>query len=319
MQFPYHPNARGFSDFYEFCSGHWGHYFSPMLERNGEIVEGEGFIIDDLTNQAMEFIKRNREQPFFISSLQHSAFPMQVPDQNWEQFKDKEIKPDPSRTNSRPENINHTRAALAMTQNIDQNVGRVLDCLEQLDLTEDTIVIYFSDNGPNGPRFNGGMRGRKGTTFEGGLSSLSNSLPKKIQGGSVVKQVGGAIDLLPTLVDFASIEYEPRKAIDGVSLASVLEDHNSVLPDRLLFSAWKNKASVRNNRFRLQRDGQLYDLDSDREELVDVAKLYPKIAEELHASLNRWLDETQSSNEVDPESRPITLRASRRECHSITC
>ena len=198
---------------------------------------------------------------------------MQVPDQNWEQFKDKEIKPDPSRTNSRPENINHTRAALAMTQNIDQNVGRVLDCLEQLDLTEDTIVIYFSDNGPNGPRFNGGMRGRKGTTFEGGLRvPFLIRYPKKIQGASVVKQVGGAIDLLPTLVDFASIEYEPRKAIDGVSLASVLEDHTSVLPDRLLFSAWKNKASVRNNRFRLQRDGQLYDLDSDREELVDVAR-----------------------------------------------
>ena len=134
-----------------------------MLERNGEIVEGKGFIIDDLTNQAMEFIKRNREQPFFVYlpyNTPHS--PMQVPDQNWEQFKDKEIKPDPSRTNSRPENINHTRAALAMTQNIDQNVGRVLDCLEQLDLTEDTIVIYFSDNGPNGPRFNGGMRVEKG-------------------------------------------------------------------------------------------------------------------------------------------------------------
>ena len=309
MQFPYHPNARGFSDFYGFCSGHWGHYFSPMLERNGEIIEGEGFIIDDLTNQAMEFIKRNREQPFFVYlpyNTPHS--PMQVPDQNWEQFKDKEIKPDPSRTNSRPENINHTRAALAMTQNIDQNVGRVLDCLEQLDLTEDTIVIYFSDNGPNGPRFNGGMRGRKGTTFEGGLRvPFLIRYPKKIQGGSVVKQVGGAIDLLPTLVDFASIEYEPRKAIDGVSLAPVLEDHTSVLPDRLLFSAWKNKASVRNNRFRLQRDGQLYDLDSDREELVDVAKVYPKIAEELHASLNHWLDETQSSNEVDPASRPITL------------
>ena len=85
----------------------------------------------------------------------------------------------------------------------------------------------------------------------------------------------------------------------------MLEDHNSVLPDRLLFSAWKNKASVRNNRFRLQRDGQLYDLDSDREELVDVAKLYPKIARA--SCFFESLVGRDSVNNGGPESRPITL------------
>ena len=66
MQPPYHPNARGFDDFYGFCSGHWGNYHSPMLEHNGEIVQGEGFIIDDLTNQGLDFINRNKERPFFL-------------------------------------------------------------------------------------------------------------------------------------------------------------------------------------------------------------------------------------------------------------
>ena len=56
MQYPYHPNARGFELFYGFCSGHWGHYWSPMLERNGEIVQGQGFIIDDLTESAIDFM-----------------------------------------------------------------------------------------------------------------------------------------------------------------------------------------------------------------------------------------------------------------------
>jgi len=56
MQYPYHPNARGFDDFYGFCSGHWGNYFDPMLEHNQELVTGEGFLIDDLTNHGIKFI-----------------------------------------------------------------------------------------------------------------------------------------------------------------------------------------------------------------------------------------------------------------------
>ena len=54
MQYPYHPNGRGFDEFYGFCSGHWGNYFSPMLEHNGEIVNGEGFVVDEFTDKAMD-------------------------------------------------------------------------------------------------------------------------------------------------------------------------------------------------------------------------------------------------------------------------
>ncbi len=75
MQYPYHPNARGFDDYYGFCSGHWGNYFSPMLEHNGEIVKGEGFIVDDLTSRAIEFIDEHRDQPFFVYlAAQHAPF-----------------------------------------------------------------------------------------------------------------------------------------------------------------------------------------------------------------------------------------------------
>ena len=66
MQAPYHPNTRGFEDFYGFCSGHWGNYFNPVLEKNGELVKGKGFIIDDLTNHGIEFMKRNKDNPFFL-------------------------------------------------------------------------------------------------------------------------------------------------------------------------------------------------------------------------------------------------------------
>ena len=65
----------------------------------------------------------------------------------------------------------HVRAALAMCENVDYNVGRILRRLEELQLDNDTIVIYFCDNGPNGWRWNGGMKGRKGSTDEGGVRS----------------------------------------------------------------------------------------------------------------------------------------------------
>ena len=68
MQYPYHPNARGFDDFYGFCSGHWGNYFSPMLEHNGEIVKGDGFLPDDLTNKALSFIESNKIIRSFCTS-----------------------------------------------------------------------------------------------------------------------------------------------------------------------------------------------------------------------------------------------------------
>jgi arylsulfatase A-like enzyme len=92
MQFPYHPNARGFDDFYGFCSGHWGDYFSPQLEHNGKLVEGKGFIIDDLTDHAIRYIENNKERPFFLYlpyNTPHSA--MQVPDRWWDKFKDKKL------------------------------------------------------------------------------------------------------------------------------------------------------------------------------------------------------------------------------------
>ena len=92
MQAPYHPNSRGFEDFYGFCSGHWGNYFNPVLEKNGELVKGTGFITDDLTNHGIEFIKKNKDNPFFLYlpfNTPHS--PMQVPDKFWNKFKDKEL------------------------------------------------------------------------------------------------------------------------------------------------------------------------------------------------------------------------------------
>ena len=141
MQYPYHPNGRGFDEYYGFTSGHWGHYFDPLLEHNGALVRGSGFCVDDFTNKAMKFIESSvkQDQPFFAYlpyNTPHS--PMQVPDRFWKKFDGIELglrNRDPNK-----ENVQHTRAALAMCENVDWNVGRLLKKLERLGVDDNTIL-----------------------------------------------------------------------------------------------------------------------------------------------------------------------------------
>ncbi|QDV66110.1 arylsulfatase [Crateriforma conspicua] len=322
MQAPYHPNSRGFDDFYGFCSGHWGNYHSPMLEHNGRLVDGHGFIVDDLTNHAIDFIRQSGDQPFFVYlpyNTPHS--PMQAPDEYWQQYRNRDITSDPDPNNAKQENKDFTRAALAMVANIDDNVGRVLKCLDEQGVADDTIVIYFSDNGPNKARWNVGLRGHKGSVNEGGLRSpCTIRYPAKINAGTEVTQVTGAIDLMPTLMQMAGISEQDRQRfaakhdgmnahkIDGVSQVAVLTgDSPQSSDDRLLFSWWKNKASVRSNQYRYHSTGQLFDIQSDPVEDVDLAQQLPQVASELSDALRRATESTVASNTIDPESRPFII------------
>ena len=164
MQYPYHPLGRGFDYFYGFCSGHWGHYYNALMERNGKLVKGKGFCVDDFTSEAMKFIDRSvkEEKPFFAYvpyNTPHS--PMQVPDRWWNKFKDKKLEEMMRHRTPSKEDRLHLLAALAMCENIDWNVGRVLKKLDQLKVADDTIVVFFHDNGPNGNRWNGDMEGKR--------------------------------------------------------------------------------------------------------------------------------------------------------------
>ena len=288
MQWPYHPNARGFDEFYGFCSGHWGHYFSPQLEHNGKLVRGKGFIIDDLTDHALKFIEQNRDRPFFCYlpyNTPHS--PMQVPDRFFEKFDGAELgmrHRDPAK-----ENLPHTRAALAMCENIDANVGRILKSLETLHLADDTIVIYFSDNGPNGWRWNAGMRGKKGSTDEGGVRSPCFARwPGHIEPGTKIPQIAGAIDLLPTLADMAGIQIVGDKPLDGVSVKPLLLGAARDWPDRMIFSHWRGNVSVRTQRYRLDSKGKLYDMAADPGQDRDVSKEHPDVTRRLSQAAEQW-------------------------------
>lgn len=315
-QWPYHPNARGFGEYYGFCSGHWGDYFSPPLEHNGDLVRGKGFIIDDLTDHAMAFIEANRGGPFFCYApfnTPHS--PMQVPDPYWDRFRSAEVKL--RATDPKSEDLDTTRAALAMCENIDWNVGRILDKLDGLGLSDNTIVLYFSDNGPNTARFNGGMKGRKGSTDEGGVRSpLLIRWPGKIRPESRVRTIAGAIDLLPTLAELADVPLGPGpsasgqagqpKPLDGISQASLLLGKTQEAADRMIFSHWAGKVSVRTNRHRLDTAGKLYDMHADPGQTRDISKEDSQTAERLSQAVRQWRRDVLSELSPD-DGRPFTV------------
>ncbi|HEX4132425.1 MAG TPA: sulfatase-like hydrolase/transferase [Pirellulales bacterium] len=305
-QWPYHPNARGFADYYGFPSGHWGDYFSPPLEHNGQIVRGNGFIIDDLTDHAMAFIEAHRAKPFFCYlPLNTPHSPMQVPDRFWDKFRDAELKlrdVDPPK-----EDVDFTRAALAMCENVDWNVGRLLAKLDELKLADNTIVVYFCDNGPNSNRWNGGMRGRKGSTDEGGVRSpLLMRWPGHIPAGTKVPQIAAAIDLLPTLAELTAVPVTAKKPLDGTSVAPLVLGQSTNWPDRLIFSHWNGKVSVRSQQHRLDSDGRLYDLAADPGQANDIAGEQPDAAARLRTAALEWRSDVLSELNTDDE-RPFPV------------
>ena len=306
-QYPYHPNARGFDEFYGFGSGHWANYFSPMLDHNGDIVKGNGYLTNDLTERAMAYIEEHRNTPFFVYlALNTPHSPMQVPDRWWDKYK--EMESTQEFFEKERENVEHTRAAYAMCENIDWNVGRLLKKLDELKLGSNTIVLYFNDNGPNGRRWNGGMLGRKGSIDEGGVrSALFMRWPGRIEPGTTVPQISAGFDLLPTLADLAGVETSGTKPLDGISLKPLLMRNSDAWPERTFFHFKGGQVSVRTQRFRLDAKGQLFDMVKDGGQQSPINNSMPEVVDELKAKAERWLQETLVEYGKDFDKRPFIV------------
>lgn len=315
-QWPYHPMARGFDEYFGHTSGHWGEYFDAPLEHNGKMIKTEGYIVDVCTDRALDFIERNHTRPFLCYvpfTTPHS--PWAVPEKDWARFKNKPITQ--TATNPDQENADHTRCALAMIENQDWNVGRILAKLAQHGLAENTIVFFFSDNGPNSFRWTGGMKGRKGSTDEGGIRAPGFiRWPAKIPAGQTVLPIAGAIDLLPTLTSLAGVKRVGNKPLDGRDLSPLLFKPDSAWPDRMIVSTWSNNISIRTQRHRLDAQGELFDMKNDPGQTTPITAREPAIAAELKAAAQAWREEVLgdrpgkagkrvAGNSVDP--RPLTV------------
>jgi arylsulfatase A-like enzyme len=288
-QWPYHPRARGFDEYFGHTSGHWGEYFDAPLEHDGKIVRTRGYIVDACTDRALDFIGRHRDGPFFCYvpfTTPHS--PWAAPAENWARFRDLDIRQRGAA--GAGETVDETRCVLAMLENQDHNVGRVLAKLKESGLEENTIVVYFSDNGPNSVRWNGGMKGRKGSTDEGGIRSTGLvRWPGRIPAGTTVREVAGAIDLLPTLVSLAGIPRAGDRPLDGRDLSPLLRGGAGTdWPDRMLFSHWNGQVSARDRRFRRDAAGALFDLVADPGQTRDVSAAVPEEAARFRDAVEGW-------------------------------
>lgn len=297
QQYPYHPNGRGFEEFVGYCCGHWSHYFDSTIEHNGVEFRSSGYLTDVLTDHAIRFIEDNREHPFFCYvPLNTPHSPFQVPDAYFDRFRGHGL---PLRaTRPEEEDLEATRAALAMCENIDWNVGRLVDCLETLGLTQNTIVVYLSDNGPNTWRWNGMMAGRKGSSDEGGVRSpCSITWPAQIRPGTVIDRIAGAIDLLPTLSECCGVDMSATQPLDGRSLFPLLTGRmdSSDWPDRRLFARETNArtvTSVRTQEFRAGgRSGGLFRLAEDIGQQHDLAHDLPEVRDGLLKEIETWAAE----------------------------
>jgi arylsulfatase A-like enzyme len=309
MQYPYHPNGRGFDEFYGFCSGHWGNYFDPMLEHNGRIVKGEGFCVDDFTTKALAFMAESvgKGRPFFAYvpyNTPHS--PMQVPHRFWKRFSERPLRLKNQQKKENPRQALHKRCALAMCENLDWNVGRVLERLDELGVAENTIIVWFHDNGPNGTRWNGGMKGRKGSTDEGGVRSpLYLRWPARINPGTRIPHISSVRDLLPTLCELCDVPLEEGKTLNGVSLKPLLLGASEDWPDRILINQWKGRTSARSQRFRLDCNGKLFDMVGDPGQRKPVNERHPDALRELSARVKAHRDEHLQSYFED--DRPFVI------------
>lgn len=222
--------------------------------------------------------------------------PMQVPDKYWNKFKNIDLTqkgtlsktPDDKYSGNNNKDENHSKAALAMCENIDWNVGRIIQTLESLKIFENTIIIYLSDNGPNGHRWNGGMKGIKGSTDEGGTRSPMIISWKGNIEGKKVNTIASGIDLLPTLINLTGIKTKPKNKLDGLNLRELIYQEDVTWPDRYIYSYWRGKLSLRSQEFRLDNKNQLYNMKEDPNQLHNVSSTYKETFDVMKKAKIKW-------------------------------
>jgi arylsulfatase A-like enzyme len=307
---PNHPNGQGFEEFFGFCAGHWTNYFDTPLEHNGRMEPTNGYITDVLTARAITFMRQHRREPFFCYvPLNAPHSPHQVPDRYFQTYKAK--------------GLDDEKAAIyGMVENVDDNIGRLLKTLNDLNLDENTIVIFSTDNGPNGQRFNAGMKGVKGSVDEGGVRvPFFVRWPGHIK-PKTIRPIAAHIDLMPTLIDLLGLKNTAEKPFDGVSLAGQLRDENPApMPERAIFTHVAQLAktlsnvpgAIRTEQYRWVRTRQetgLYAMRTDSLQTTNIAAAHPDLMRQFGQQYDQWFAEVSGS--IDMAARPLPIGQGRK-------
>jgi arylsulfatase A-like enzyme len=298
----YHPLQRGFSEFEGFDGSQSLSYFDYLLDVNRTIKRVDSdYLTANLSNRAIEFVRRHREHPFFLHLAHYAPHrPLEAPAETIRHYRD--LGCDQS-----------TATIYAMIEVMDRGIGELLEELDELKLADNTIVLFASDNGPDpltGQRFNRNLRGTKYQVYEGGIRvPLFVRWPGELQPGDRTQLVH-FVDLVPTLLDLCGIDETPINPFDGESFAMVLRDAAARFsPTR--YWHWNrgvpnytHNAAIRQGPLKLVRPyitrsieledstlpPMLYDLASDPTESKDIANERPDVVERMNSQLQQWAD-----------------------------
>jgi arylsulfatase A-like enzyme len=325
--YPMRPTDQGFEESLVIKGGGLGQpsdlsggssYFDPLLLHNGVPKKTKGWCSDVYTDAAIEFITRHRGQPFFAYVAFNAPHdPLnEVPRDEYETY--------------RGVTDDKTARVYAMVANIDANVGRLMRKLDELNLSRDTIVVFLTDNGPAFPRFNSGMRGQKGTVYDGGVRvpcfiRWPGGLGKT--SGARVDRVAAHVDLTPTLLEACGVPPPAGVKFDGKSLLPLLraEIKPADWPDRTLYFQWHRgdvpqlhrAFAARSQRWKLvQPEGagakpfgrprfELYDMATDPAETKDLSKDHPDIVESMKRGYEQWFADVTGTRDSEAPPRIV--------------
>lgn len=299
-----HPLERGFNEFYGHLGG--GHFYFPddltIKDTEDATTEAESYrlqilrnripevtgkyLTDEFSDEAVEFIGKNRSKPFFLYLAYNAPHaPMQAPDQYLERFPDISDK--------------KRKTYAAMVSAVDDGVGRVLVALKKHGLEENTLVVFMSDNG--GPEeqnasSNGPLRGGKGDPWEGGIRvPFAMRWPKQIPKGLEYNHPVLSLDVFATMAAAANLKEDPQRPLDGVDLIRFFKGSKYKKPHKAIYLRMSDKGAyvVRADDFKLVIDSKdakptLHELRRDIGEERDFYSVFPEKVATLEQMRKEW-------------------------------
>ena len=315
--YPMRPQDQGFDEVLVHNGGGIGQpsdppgnsYFDPVLRHNGHEKRFQGYCTDIFFDEALAFIESASEQPFFAyipTNAPHS--PYDVPDSYREPYAAKGLEDKDARI-------------YGMIANIDHNVGRLLQRLDDKGLADNTILIFMTDNGPTTQHFTAGLREQKASVYEGGIRApFLLRWPARFEPRRV-DSIAAHMDVTPTLLEAASVAPPPGVKFDGVSLMPVLSgNEQEASSGRTIYiqshrgnepRQYRAFAAI-TQRFKLVQPlsfgrpmpedavFELYDLAPDPGEANNVASEHPREAAELKQGYEQWFRDVSSTRGYDP-------------------
>ncbi len=293
----YHPDKQGFDVNIGGCAyGQPRSYFSPY--RNGTIQDGDDgeYLTDRLGDEAVKFITESKEQPFFLNLASYSVHnPLRAPEETIEKY--------------------NGNTYFAMIEKLDQNVGKIMDCLKELNLLKNTVVIFYSDNG--GVYGNEPLRGMKNSLHEGGIRvPLIVSWPEKIIAGSRCEIPVTTVDFFPTLLELADVSPHLYPQLEGRSIIPLLIEKND-FPERTIYWHFPHNrghhlamgAAIREGEWKFitrfdREEIHLYNLKEDIGETRNLCQEYPEKTKKLMEKLKKW----QKSVDAEMPQKKTTIQ-----------